>query len=291
MSAERIFIIGGTGNIGVKAVNDLLDNKIPVTLYARNPQKVASLFSNDLVSVIQGDFKDLSPIKEGVKGHTRLFLLVSDFFDFVNIKKTIATYAYEAGVKQIVDISSFVVNLGWRSTSIGSIHYYAEKAIYDIPNRGHFVTLRPGRFMSNHLGMMRPLTDKGLFDNGAPDSPQGWISTNDIGAVAAVVLREDVNKHMDAVYSLISDVVTSNERAAMLTRITGQDIKYTQISPVEKYHKIMESGHFPHVFALDLVTDLDGHGDDKPSPVIEILLGRKPETVEEYLTANKNNLK
>ncbi|OAC99611.1 hypothetical protein MUCCIDRAFT_157264, partial [Mucor lusitanicus CBS 277.49] len=90
--------------------------------------------------------------------------------------------------------------------------------------------------MSNHLGMMSPLADKGLFDNGAPDAPQGWISTNDIGAVAALVLREDVNKHLDAVYSLIGDVVASRERAAMLTRITGQDIKYTQVSPVQKYH-------------------------------------------------------
>lgn len=289
MSTEKVFVIGGTGNIGQKAVSDLLANKIPVTLFARSPEKVASLFSSDLVSVIQGDLKDLSPIKEGIKGHTRLFLLVSDFYDFVNIKKTIATYAYEAGVKQIVDISSLVVNLGWRTTSIGSVHYYAEKAIYEIPNRGHFVTLRPGRFMSNHLGMMSPLADKGLFDNGAPDAPQGWISTNDIGAVAALVLREDVNKHLDAVYSLIGDVVASRERAAMLTRITGQDIKYTQVSPVQKYHKLMASGHFPHVFALDLVTDLDGH-DDKPTPIIEILLGRKPETVEEYLTANKNLL-
>ncbi|CAO3654596.1 unnamed protein product [Mucor fragilis] len=291
MSAERVFVIGGTGNSGAKAVKDLLDNKIPVTLFARNPEKVASLFSSDLVNVIQGDFKDLTPIKEGIKGHSRLLLLVSDFFNFVNIKKTIATYAYEAGVKQIVDISSFTVNLGWRTTTIGSIHYYGEKAVYDIPNRGYFVTLRPGRFMSNHLEKMRPLADNGLFDNGAPGALQGWISTNDIGAVAAVVLREDVNKHMDAVYSLIGDVITSNERAAMLTRITGQDIKYTQVSPAQKYHKIMESGFCPHVFALDLVTDLDGHGDDKVSPIIEILLGRKPETVEAYLTANKSNLK
>ncbi|CAO3654594.1 unnamed protein product [Mucor fragilis] len=291
MSAERVFVIGGTGNSGAKAVKDLLDNKIPVTLFARNPEKVASLFSSDLVNVIQGDFKDLTPIKEGIKGHSRLLLLVSDFFNFVNIKKTIATYAYEAGVKQIVDISSFVVNLSWRSTAIGSIHYYAEKAIYDIPNRGYFVTLRPGRFMSNHLVMMRPLADKGIVDIEAPDAPQGWISTNDIGAVAAVVLREDVNKHMDAVYSLIGDVITSNERAAMLTRITGQDIKYTQVSPVQLYRKLMESSHLPHGFAVDLVTGMNGHGDDKVSPVIEILLGRKPETVEAYLAANKNNLK
>jgi len=290
MSSERVFIIGGTGNIGAKVVNDLLDNKIPVPLYARSPEKVASLFSSDLVNVVQGDYSDLSPLKEGIKGHTRLFLLVGDFRDFVSTKKTIATYAYEAGVQQIVDISSFSVNMGWRTSVIGSHHYYGEKAIYDIPNRGYLVALRPGRFMSNHFGMTRPIADQGVYDSCDPNLPQGWISPNDIGAVAAVVLREDVNKHMDAVYNLTGDVVTSAERAAIFSRITGQDIKYIQISPVQKYHKTMESGHFPHLFGIDFADNLDSNDDSKVTPSIEILLGRKPETLEEYLTANKDKM-
>ncbi|KAK4514749.1 uncharacterized protein ATC70_002352 [Mucor velutinosus] len=290
MFAERVFVIGATGNIGVKAVNDLIDNKIPVTLYARNSEKVASLFSSDLVNTVVGDYSDLSPIKESIKGHTRLLLLVGDFGDFVNIKKTIATYAYEAGVQQVVDISSFSVNMGWRSTVIGSHHYYGEKAIFDIPNRGHFVALRPGRFMSNHFGMARPIADKGLYDTSDPNLAQGWISPNDIGAVAAVVLREDVKKHMDAVYNLTGDVVTSAERAAIFSRVTGQDIKYIQVSPVQKYNKIMELGHFPHLFAIDFVDNLDSNDDSKVNPSIEILLGRKPETLEEYLTANKDKI-
>ncbi|CAO3654707.1 unnamed protein product [Mucor fragilis] len=290
MSAERVFIVGGTGNIGVKAVNDLLDNKIPVTLYARSPEKVNALFSSNLVSVVQGDYSDLSPLKEGIKGHTRLLLLVGDFSDFVNTKKAIATFAYEAGVQQVVDISSFTVNMGWRSTVIGSHHYYGEKAIFDIPNRGHFVALRPGRFMSNNLGMARPIADKGIYDSTEPNLAQGWISPNDIGAVAAVVLREDVKKHMDAVYNLTGDAVTPAERAAIFSRITGHDIKYIQVSPVQKYHKIMESGHFAHLFAIDFVDNLESNDDSTITPAIEILLGRKPETLEEYLTANKDKI-
>ncbi|GAN09107.1 nucleoside-diphosphate sugar epimerase [Mucor ambiguus] len=290
MSAEKVFIIGSTGKIGQKAVNDLLDNKIPVTLYARSSEKVASLFSSDLVSVIQGDYTDLSPVKEGIKGHTRLLLLVADFSDFVNVKKTVATYAYEAGVKQVVDISSFSVNMGWRSSVIGSHHYYGEKAVFDIPNRGYFVALRPGRFMSNHFGMARPIADKGLYDSCEPNRVQGWISPNDIGAVAAVILRENVEKHADAVYNLTGDMVTSAERAAIFSRITGQDIKYIQVSAVQKYNKIMESGHFPHLFAIDLVDNLDSNDDSRVTPSIEILLGRKPETLEEYLSANKDKI-
>ncbi|KAL9558815.1 hypothetical protein MBANPS3_000715 [Mucor bainieri] len=286
MSAEKVFVIGGTGNIGQKAVSDLIENNIPVTL----PEKVASLFSSDLVSVVQGDLKDLSPIKEGIKGHTRLLLLVADFGDFTNTKKAIATYAYEAGVKQVVDISSFTVNMGWRASVIGSHHYYGEKAIFGIPNRGHFVALRPGRFMSNHLHMSRPIADQAIYDVVEPDRAQNWISTNDIGAVAAVVLREDVEKHGDAVYNLTSDSVTSTERAAIFSRITGHDIKYVQVSAVEQYNKIMASGHYPHLMAVDFVDNLNGVVDSRVTPIIEILLGRKPETLEEYLGANKDKI-
>ncbi|CEP12493.1 hypothetical protein [Parasitella parasitica] len=292
MTTERVFVVGGTGNIGVKAVNDLIENKVPVTLYARSPEKVASLFSRakDLVNVVQGDFQDLSPIKEGIKGHTRLFLLVADFSSFVDTKKTIATYAYEAGVRQVVDISSFTVNMGWRSSFIGSNHYYGEKAIFDIPNRGYLVALRPGRFMSNHFHMTRPLADNGLYDNADPECRQGFISTNDIGAVAAVVLREDIEKHGDAVYKLTGDILTSAERADILTRVTGKDIKYIQVTAVQKYNKMMESGKVSHILAMDLSDNLEGGYENNVTPSIEILLGRKPETFEEYLRANKDRI-
>ncbi|KAG2206218.1 hypothetical protein INT46_006386 [Mucor plumbeus] len=293
MSSERVFIIGGTGNIGAKTVNDLLDNKIPVTLYARSPEKVASLFSHgkDLVNVVQGDFKDLSPIKEGIKGHTRLFLLIGDFTDFVNTKRTIATYAYEAGVQQVVDLSSFTVNIGWRTSAIGSEHYHGEKAIFDIPNRANMVALRPGRFMSNHFNMTSPIANNAIFDTVEPDLPQGFISTNDIGAVAAVILREDIKKHGDAVYNLTGDVVTSAERAAIISRIVGKDIKYIKVTPVQKYKQIIATGLFNHVLALDLCDNLENCDDAKITASIEILLDRKPETLEEYLTTNKDNFK
>ncbi|KAI9486946.1 MAG: hypothetical protein EXX96DRAFT_472886 [Benjaminiella poitrasii] len=292
MPAERIFILGGTGGIGKKVVNDLLDKNIAVTLYARSSEKVNSLFtyhnnSKELISVVQGDYNDLSPVKEGIKGHTRLFLLVADFSSFVKTKKTIAEYAYAAGVKQIVDISSFTVNMGWRESFIGSNHYHAEKAIFDIPNRGYFVALRPGRFMSNIFNMGRPISDGVIFDTADPNKPQGWISPNDIGAVAAVVLSEDIEKHGDIVYGLTGELVTSQECAKIISRISGRDIPYVQVSAIEKYKKIMESGYVSHVLAVDFVDNL-GKGDPTSiSFCIEILLGRKPETLEEYLQANK----
>jgi uncharacterized protein YbjT (DUF2867 family) len=150
MSAERVFVFDGTGSIGSQAVQGLLEKNIPVTLYARSPEKAEALFnSNSLVSVVQGDYSDLTALKIGIQGHSRLFLQVSDFANFVQLKAVIAKIAYDAGVKQIVDISSFTASRGWRVSYIAAIHYESERAIYDIPNRGRYVALRPGRFMSN----------------------------------------------------------------------------------------------------------------------------------------------
>jgi uncharacterized protein YbjT (DUF2867 family) len=251
------------------------------------------LFPNggDLIQVVKGDFTDLSPIKEGIKNHTRLFLLMGDFSQFVKNKETIARYAYEAGVKQIVDLSSFTVNMGWRTSTIGSHHYHAEKAMFDIPNRGYFVALRPGRFMSNHFGMFAPRKDGAISDICDPDLKIGWISTDDIGAVAAVVLREDIHKHGDGVYNLTSDILSLRERAAIFSRIIGQEVKAETVTPTQLYKRMVEVAHFPHLMAIDLVDNLAQNPLDFINPVIEILLGRKPQTLEEYMTLNKASLK
>ncbi|KAK4521331.1 uncharacterized protein ATC70_011946 [Mucor velutinosus] len=198
---ESVFVIGFNGNVGSAAVKALLKYQVPVTVFSRNVAKVSTVFpdTGDLLKVVEGDFSDLSPIKEGTKGHSRLLLLAQGLDTTVYIKKTIATYAYEAGVKQVVDISTSAVNLGWRASTIGSVHYYAEKAIFDIPNRGHFVTLRPAWFASNIIRDHRPVANKALLTTAPIDFQKGYISPNDIGVVAATILREDAAKHADAV--------------------------------------------------------------------------------------------
>lgn len=267
----------------------MLKHQVPVTVFSRNAAKVSTVFpdAGDLLKVVEGDFSDLSPIKTGIQGHTRLFLLAQGLEATVDIKKTIATYAYEAGVKQIVDLSTSAVNLGWRASTIGSVHYYAEKAIFDIPNRGHFVALRPNWFASNIIRDQRPLTTKAFISTEPIDFQKGYISPNDIGAVAATILREDVAKHGDAVYNLTGDVVTSGQVAESLSRVTGTEVKYQQISATEQYNKLIATGWIPHLLALDLSDHAGLESNVSITPIIEILLGRKPETVEEYLALNK----
>ncbi|CAO3649834.1 unnamed protein product [Cunninghamella blakesleeana] len=295
-SSDRVFIIGGTGNVGTKAVKDLLNKKIPVTLYARNPKKVTDLFPdhiNDtaLLSIIQGDLNDLTPLKDALAGHTRLFLLVNISFDLPSVKGEIAKLAYDSGIKQIVDISSITVSYPWRTTAIGYQHFVAEKRILDIaeqsPKTRYFVTLRPGRFMSNTINFDRP-TDKGITDSVAADAKQGWISPNDIGSVAAVVLSEDIEKHGNAVYELVGEVITPTRRAEILSHVLDRNYTYQSVTAVEKFNQLKAIPYFSFqvLYNLSAIVETDA----AITPGISILLGRDPETYEQFITKNKNAL-
>lgn len=293
---ERVFIIGGTGNVGTKCVQVLLNKNIPVTLLSRTPEKVAALYpgvKEDALKVVQGDYDSHDVLKAAIPGHTRLFVLVHDIDRLEHIKVTLANLAYDAGIQQILDISSSSVNDPWRSTHLGYQGYLAEKAVLRAagagPNRT-VVTLRPGRFMSNIITYDRPGQDR-ITDHVAPDAKQGWISPNDIGTVAALILSDDIGKHGNAVYNMLSQVVTPTERAAILTRVLGRPITYQQITPQEKFNGL--SAHlgflsFPAIYHLALLTET-------LTPTVTIGLpillgGREPETLEEYLEANKHKL-
>ncbi|OBZ83566.1 hypothetical protein A0J61_08384 [Choanephora cucurbitarum] len=289
MTQKPVFIIGGTGNIGTKAVKDLLANNVPLTLFARDPEKAKTLFPDhvDHIRIVRGNYDDLDAIKEGIQGHERLLLLVLDNQRPGEIKGNIAKIAYEAGVKQIVDISTIHMSRKYRAGFIPNGQYVADQAIHNIPNRGYLVSLRPHEFMSNLFWTTRK--DMKVFaDDRDENEVAPLISPNDIGAMAAVILQEDIQKHGDMSYDMTGDLVTGKQRAAIFSKLFGHDVSYMQVTPVEKYHKLMSTGYFPHAVAIDIVDTFKSGVEEKITPCIEIVLGRKPESLEEYLTSNQH---
>ncbi|KAI8144898.1 hypothetical protein BJV82DRAFT_606616 [Fennellomyces sp. T-0311] len=286
--SERVYVIGSTGNVGSATVKELLKNDIPVTVYVRSPAKAKELFANHAnLTFVQGDWNDLKPFEESIVGHTRLFLLVHGLQDLVKIKSAIAQRAYAAGVKQIVHVSGVAVGDPWRSNYIGGVHRESEEAILAIPNRGAYVTLRPGRFMVNNITFeINPIKFlSAILDTEEPDTVQTWISTNDIGLVAANIFKDPIEKHGDAVYELIGDALTFSERAALLSKALRRTITYKKVSYEEKYSNLVQRASLPHRLAYDfLQPEPTGY---KVTPGLSILLGRQPETFAQWLEANK----
>ncbi|CDS12597.1 hypothetical protein LRAMOSA04783 [Lichtheimia ramosa] len=294
---ERIFLVGGTGNVGRPLVRELLAQGIPVTLYTRTPDRAKALFQDiskplQLLTIIQGNYQELTTFEQAIQGHQRLFLLVDDLLNMASIVDSIASKAFSAGIQQIVHVSSAIAAERWRSTSVAVQHYLAEEAIFQLVRKQHqdkhYVTLRPQRFMSNLKNDILSIIKQGVIIDTMPkDQKQGWISPNDLARVAAQVLQDPIQKHGNAVYDTVGDSLTLEERADICSNILQRPVTYKQTTPENKYQ--MLSQHAPHVIAYELST-FQGFDNEKVSPGLSILLGREPERLDAWLFANKAQL-
>ena len=290
-TTERVYIIGGTGNIGTATVRELLKKGMSVTVYARSPIKAQGLFGdNDKLAIVEGDLNDLKPFEESITGHTRLLLIVTDLSRIATLKISLAQKAYAAGVQQIVDLSSITSGDSWRTSTIGRAHRVAEEGILAIQDRGAFVALRPGMFMSNqfHQDTHSIKSMNTIVGIAEPTGVQSWISSNDIGLIASNIFQDPIEKHGDAVYNILGDLVTCEGRAQILSKILGRTITYTKVSQEQMYQSLTEQAGFPHLVAYDFLGLLSNPVTITPG--LSILLGRQPETLAQYLEANKSLL-
>src|SRR6266536_4786028 len=69
----RVLLLRGTGNLGLRCVPALLAQNHVLTLYVRNPQKLRSLVSPELFSLVEavvvGDATDSAGIKKAIVDH------------------------------------------------------------------------------------------------------------------------------------------------------------------------------------------------------------------------------
>lgn len=284
--SERIFVTGGAGNVGRKVVQELADNHVRTTVYTKDVVNAYDLFSNDCsLTFVEGDYNDMDAFAKAIVGHTRLFLLVVDVRRLADIKVQYAQIAYQAGIKQIVDISSNMVSKAWRYNFASAAQGPAERALLNLPGRAAYVTLRPSSFMTNHLYFDAVSLRQGtLVGVVAPDYKQEWISTNDIALAAANILQEPIEKHANAVYDMIGDSVSPSERADIFSKVLGREIKYYQVRPLERYKLLKEHIKIPHSIAYAYCSR-DPQRDVNIE--LEILLRREPETLELWIANNK----
>jgi uncharacterized protein YbjT (DUF2867 family) len=291
--AEKVFVTGATGSIGSHTVQRLVESGVFTTAYVRDTTKASELFAKELetgkLSFVQGDYENLEAFKTGIVGHARLLLMVADVPKIPHIKSTFAKIAYASGVKQIVDISSFSVELSNRTT-ISYYHTRGEELVRKLAeDTGNtFVALRGVNYMSNAL-----FTDNRTIKNlnklrnvGSPDTVSALSDTRDIGDVAAAVLSDPIEKHGFSVYQITSEVLSNKQRAEIYSRVLGREIVYEQVSVSEAYEKMI--GHMPHTIVYDILS-YSLENQDWPTPQITTVTKRPLRTFENWVQDNRSH--
>jgi uncharacterized protein YbjT (DUF2867 family) len=292
MSQTKVLVTGATGGIGSHAVTRLVESGVATTIFARNEEKARQLFAKEfetgLLTFAKGDLDDVEAFKNAVKGQTRLLLLVADLERMAQIKGTFGRIAYESGVKQIVDISSFTVPYT-KKGFISYAHTTGEEVLFKAANEtgNNLVALRPGNFMTNHLHQATHSIKhmNKIIGVGTPENVSTHIDPRDIADVAVSIFLDPVEKHGNYVYDVQTEVLSNKQRAEIFSRVLGRQIVYEQVDYVTFYDSLINM-RIPHKMAYDFVT-LGAIDFNNPIPQLEILTRKPLRTFENWVKENK----
>jgi uncharacterized protein YbjT (DUF2867 family) len=290
MSTERVFITGATGFIGTQTVRKLVESGVSTTAFVRDEEKARKMFEKEinsgLLKFVVGSFNNVESFSSTIKGHSRMLMLVTDMEKFAEIKDKFGKIAFDSGVKQIVDISSYTVN--WNKTGlISRAHTEGEEALSKLVSETgkNVVFLRPGNFMTNFLHNPTIKSMSKIFGCGDAHLRSTLIDPRDIGDVAAAIFMDPVEKYGTTVIDVHPEVRDKEEICQIFSKVLGRKITYEKVSAEQRYNSLIQH-HMSHLMAWEYI-GFDLQDFAKPTPQITILTKKPTRTFEDWVKENR----
>ena len=259
----RIIITGSLGHISKPLAEDLLQKGHSVTVVSRNPDNKTTIEAMGAEAAI-GSIEDADFLASVFANADAVYCMEPpvNFFDsqidtqtyWISIAKNYVEAILRSGVKKVVHLSSIG---GHTNTGNGMLaaHYWAEKAINELPGSVSVKFIRPVGFYYNMFAFIQPIKFRGsIVQNYGGDEKEPWVSPLDI----AEVIAEELQKPFEGrtVRYVASDEVSPNEVAAILGKAIGNpDLKWNVISDEQFLNTMVGAGMNPN--AAKGLTDMN----------------------------------
>jgi NAD(P)H dehydrogenase (quinone) len=283
-----VLVLGASGTIGRQVVKDLEGQAVNVRFTSRNQEVVAQL-TREGKDCVYLDLDDPRTFALALAGVDRVFLLTGYTVAMLTQSKTLVDAAKKAGVQHIVHVGVFAE---WDTTDAHfAWHQMIEK--YIEASGIAWTHLHPNMFMEVFTGLYIPknLTYTSYWD----DRRIGYIASSDIAAMAAKALVDGPQRHGGQHYWLSVETFNGQEIAALLSEVTGLEIKYEN-KGLEGFKELIETllaNGAESWYAkanIDFVTQmLDGRMSymSMVQNDIPYVLGRPAKTLREFLQEHK----
>lgn len=280
-----ILVTGATGQYGKAAINFLM-KKIPtdsIAALARDENKAAELKASG-IDVRIGDYTDYDSMLKAFKGIDKLLLVSSsDMGDRSVHHITAINAAKEAGVKHIVYTSAGIKDMNESAVSfITSAHAktveYLKKSgiIFTVLHNNLYADVLPN-FIGNKV------LETGIYYP-AGNGRVPFATREDMAEAAANVLTTEGHENQE--YPISSDITYSfDEVASMFSDLSGTQIQYIDPTKEEYSEQLAKTG-VPEMYIGFFTAFADAIKNNEfnvPSSALEVLLGRKPTELKEYL--------
>ncbi|TIC84370.1 NmrA family NAD(P)-binding protein [Nocardioides sp. GY 10127] len=267
-----IVVLGATGHLGRFAVEHLLERGVaPAEIVAtgRAVEKLTDLAARG-VDVRAVDRDDEAAVAAVLEGATKVLLVSGIEPQRLAQHKTVIAAAEKAGVEQLVYTS------GPKATESDMLlmadHKATEEALAasSVPS----TVLRNAWYVENYTDQVGIWKEHGYAGAADPDAPISVALRSEYGEAAAVALTTE--GHLGKTYELGGEQVSSNQIAATVSAVVGQEITYTQV-PVETYQQILAGAGVPapmDAVLADVDRAISTGGVLVPPTDLEALLGR-----------------
>jgi len=276
-----ILVTGVTGLIGRAAAEFLLDRGVSFRGMARDAAKAADLSERGM-EFIQGDMLAAADIGRAARGITSALLLTPNGRNQLEMERTFARAAAESGVLHLVKISTIRATEDARAT-FPRTHYQSEEYIKSMGLR--WTMLRPNFFMQNLLAYAPAITRNGVFTMPVGKVGIGMIDARDVAEIAARSLLD--SGPQSASHDLSGpELLDFFAVAQRMSAVLGRGIKYIEQSPAD-FRAFLET-IIPDPWQVnamcELFADIAHHPLGPPAEDTERLLGRKPRSIETFVT-------
>lgn len=260
----KIAIAAAAGNIGSRTASKIAGAGVNTILLGRDVGKLDALKINGAVSVA-ADLSDPDSVIKATAGADALLWLVPPTSNYPSLESWYKKIT-DAGVaavkanhiKKIVAISS--VGAGSRD-NLGTVTYAGrmEEALSRLDI--NLVALRPGFFMENFLMQTDSIkTDEHFTYTYSPDHDIPFVSTDDIGDIAAQYLLDDSWAGKWSRNLLGPENITLTEAATTLSEVLGKQIVYRQ-SSLDETRQNLANAELPPLVQNELIELFESLGD------------------------------
>lgn len=289
-STSTLLVTGASGQLGRRVVELLLEaGETNIIATTRTPEKLAD-FSQRGVTVRPADFDDAVSLAAAFAGADRMLLISTAVFGEQRVKQHLAAVkaAEDVGVKHVVYTS--LMNPGPDSPVIlAPDHHATEQALL---NSGlGWTVLRENLYTETLIQSLAQAIQMGQLFSAAGDGTAAYITREDCARAAAAVLASsfDGRRTLDITGP---EALSQADLAALVSTLSGKPVTYIPVEAEVMVDNMAAAG-LPRFIAELLVSFNTAIAQGKLSAVsnaVEELTGKKPMSVTEFVTAQREAL-
>jgi uncharacterized protein YbjT (DUF2867 family) len=246
----KIVIAAASGQIGRRTAEKVIQASVETVLLARHPEQLADLVERG-ATVIPVGCEDESGLIKATQHADALFWLtppkldVPSLADWYNQTAMVGAKAVrENGIKRVVNISSLGAGA---AANLGTVSFVGEVESLFNQTGANVVHLRPGYFMENFLAQVESIRNGSFSFTFAENHDIPWISTDDIGDVAARYLLDDRWAGQWTQNLMGTENLTLTQTAQILSRVLGKSIEYRKSTVESSQEQLVSFGATPNV--------------------------------------------